>query len=146
MLTAYSEMTEARERQQAKYRFYCDNDAQHLDGSSRWTLRSDPPPASRPSEYIEQAIRPKWRHREEQYQQWEDICNGVIMGASVGCEDPNTRAQTYRLDNWVPGDEIQSLTVLPLMPTERAVVTVRTLQYFSVHGPWMLTMYFLLDM
>ncbi|KAL9106929.1 MAG: hypothetical protein Q9227_008115 [Pyrenula ochraceoflavens] len=77
----------------SNFRYYCDND--RLDGTSRWQLRLDPPPADQPGNYISQARRPRWpRSRHGQYQEWWDPTNNVIMGESIGCQS-NALGQTY---------------------------------------------------
>ncbi|KAL9624844.1 MAG: hypothetical protein Q9160_000890 [Pyrenula sp. 1 TL-2023] len=95
------------DRAQANVRIYCDDDPQDLNGNSRWTLRPDisnPPPG-----YTPQAQRPRFsdaQPNEEYLEVWEDLLNGMLMGRTGGCKDPNTAAETYILER--PGSTGQA--------------------------------------
>ncbi|KAL9113194.1 MAG: hypothetical protein Q9227_002529 [Pyrenula ochraceoflavens] len=103
------------QRQQANYRYYCDNDPQDIQGTSRWKLKKDPPLSDRPPSYIpmrkrvsKQDARPGQPTRE-----WEDRDNGVQMDGT-GCHGEKAAAVTYR--TLLPGYD--------RLPSVRATVTV----------------------
>ncbi|KAL9107647.1 MAG: hypothetical protein Q9227_007454 [Pyrenula ochraceoflavens] len=62
-------------RDQANYRYYCDDDARR----GRWRLKDDPPESQRPRDYVLQSQR-HMPHRalpNEQFQEWIDVDNGM---------------------------------------------------------------------
>ncbi|KAL9114839.1 MAG: hypothetical protein Q9227_001082 [Pyrenula ochraceoflavens] len=107
ILTRLVEMTPTDERDSSNYRFYCDDDPQSLDGTSRWTLRPDP--AFPPTGYRPQRERPRVPippppgFSPMPHQEWQDVDNGVVMGTSTGCQNPNALGVTFRLRAWEGG-------------------------------------------
>ena len=94
-------MTLVVDRSSANVRYYCDNDAQSLNGTTRWKLREDPPPDQIPSLfYVKQKDRPRLprtRSSSGVWQEWVNSENGIYMGRTLGCQDPvRFRALTYR--------------------------------------------------
>ena len=67
-------MDRVQPRPDSNYRYYCDNDPMDMAGNTRWTLRPDPAPWQRTLNYTPQKFR-NWR--QEPYQEWEDVTNGV---------------------------------------------------------------------
>ena len=83
-------MTITFDRNLANYRYYCDNDVQSLNGTSRWELRPDP--EERPEGYVPQRDRPRLPPSNDdtiQYQEWVDFENGIFMGPTEGCQTPS---------------------------------------------------------
>ena len=121
----------------SNYRYYCDDDVQDLDSykNTRWQLRRDPPKDQRNHDYRLQRDRPHWNDRrgEEQFQEYEDKDNFILMGETAGCKThgpPPLRAGTYRHRSPVPGgDAIRGLT------QPRATVTTCNIQFNECRFP-----------
>ena len=110
-------MTFSTDQKSANYRFHCDNDAQNLDGTSRWKVCPDPEHVwSYPAYYWQQITRPRYpaSDRDIPYMEFFDsgntspapcitsgrttnikVENGMLMGASRGCQSPRVSAMTY---------------------------------------------------
>ncbi|KAL9110329.1 MAG: hypothetical protein Q9227_005060 [Pyrenula ochraceoflavens] len=87
-------------KHRANYRYYCDGDPQDPDGGTRWTLRPDP--ISAPQDYVRQEDREQFDpdielEHQIPYQEWEDISDGVMMGASIGCQNEDTEAEEFHV-------------------------------------------------
>ncbi|KAL9106563.1 MAG: hypothetical protein Q9227_008409 [Pyrenula ochraceoflavens] len=105
------------EQSRGNFRYYCDND--RIDGTARWQILPDPPPAQRPRDYIPQADRnlrgPQTRTG---YRQFWDAANAVMMGSFLGCQENMVHAVTF-LPTFRGADESSQTQVTP-----RAVVTL----------------------
>ncbi|KAL9107771.1 MAG: hypothetical protein Q9227_007393 [Pyrenula ochraceoflavens] len=80
-LQRISDFTPVPDRNKAKFRFYCDNDAgdPSPDSKTRWKLKKDPPPDQRPGGYVLQADRASFDEAsyQEPRQEWEDELNDM---------------------------------------------------------------------
>ncbi|KAL9115221.1 MAG: hypothetical protein Q9227_001015 [Pyrenula ochraceoflavens] len=96
VLNGLRTIREVQVRTDADIRYYCDNDLHDIGfdpSPSRWTLRPDPPNGA-PLGYKRQSERPRLPQRNgEQYQEWEDRDNEIVMARNLGCQTPPYTSQ-----------------------------------------------------
>ncbi|KAL9106923.1 MAG: hypothetical protein Q9227_008109 [Pyrenula ochraceoflavens] len=111
------------DRTRSNFRFYCDDDRRYTGHGSvtRWTLRPDPVPPW-PRNYARQRNRPlpERAMRGEQFQEWEDRDNEILMGRRQTCQSGAIRAQVYA--DKIPGPQTSQ-------KEPRATVTLCNFQF-----------------